>query len=70
MYNKTIIRDNIPYDILHRLPKSLFQNRDGNINKQVLGLFVAEVKADKVMEVNGQLLICKTIEDATYEKIL
>jgi len=27
-------------------------------------MFVAEVGADKVMEVNKQLLICKEVEDA------
>jgi len=70
MYNKTIIRDNIAYDILHRIPVSNFRGRDGNIDKRTLGLFVAEVGADKVMEVNRQLLICKTIEDAEYEEIL
>lgn len=67
MYNKTIIRENIPYDILYRFHKSLFQNRDGTLNKKVLGMFVAEVGADKVMEVNRQLLICKTVEDAQIE---
>lgn len=70
MYNKTIFRNNTPYDILYRFPISTFQNKNGGINKQVLGLFVAEVGADKVMEVNGKLLICKTIEDANYEEIL
>lgn len=67
MYNKTIIRDNIPYDILYRLDKSLFQNRDGSLNKKVLGMFVAEVGADRVMEVNKKLLICKEVEDAQIE---
>ena len=67
MYNKIIIRDNIPYDILYRLDKSLFQNSDGSLNKKVLGMFVAEVGADKVMEVKKKLLICKIIEDAQIE---
>lgn len=67
MYNKIIIRNNIPYDILYQLSPRLFQNRDGNINKKVLGMFVAEVGADKVMEVNNKLLICKIVEDAQLE---
>ena len=70
MYGKIIIRNNIPYDILYRFNKSCFQNRDGNINKKVLGMFVAEVEADKVMEVNKQLLICKEVEDAQVETYL
>jgi hypothetical protein len=70
MYTKVIIRDDTPYDILHRFNKSLFQNRDGSINKQVLGMFVAEVGADRVLEINKQLLICKEIEDAQIEAYL
>ena len=70
MYNKTIIRNNIPYDILYRLDKSLFQNHDGSLNKKVLGMFVAEVGADKVMEINKKLLICKEVEDAQVEAYL
>ena len=69
MYNKTIIRNNIPYDILYRFNKSTFQNKDNTINKKVLGMFVAETGADKVMEVNNQLLICKETEDANYEEV-
>jgi hypothetical protein len=67
MYNKIIIRNNIPYDILYQLSPRLFSNKDGSINKKVLGMFVAEVGADKVMEVKKKLLICKIIEDAQIE---
>ena len=70
MYNKTIIRNNISYDILYRFNKSLFQNKDGTINKKVLGMFVAEVEADKVLEVDKKLLICKEVEDAQVEAYL
>lgn len=69
MYNKIIIRDNTPYDILYCFNKGTFQNKDGNINKKVLGMFVAEVGADRVMEINNKLLICKQIEDAEYETL-
>ena len=69
MYNKIIIRDNIPYDILSRVHKSKFLNSNGYLNKQVLGLYVKEFKGDKVLEVKGYLLICKTIEEAVYDKM-
>jgi hypothetical protein len=69
VYNKTIIRNNTPYDILYYLSPWLFKNKDGSINKKVLGMFVAEVGADKVMEVNNKLLICKEVEDANYEEM-
>lgn len=70
MYNKIIIRDNIPYDILRKHIKSKFENKDGSLNKQVLGLYVKEVGGDRVLEMKGYLLICKTVEDANYEDIL
>jgi translation initiation factor 2 beta subunit (eIF-2beta)/eIF-5 len=70
VYNKTIIRNNISYDILYRFNKSLFQNKDSTINKKVLGMFVAEVGADKVLEVDKKLLICKEVEDAQVEAYL
>ena len=70
MYNKIIIRNNIPYDILYQLSPRLFKNKDGSINKKVLGMFVAEVGADKVMEIKKQILICKEIEDAQEESNL
>ena len=45
----------------------MFTNKDGSVNKQVLGLYVAEFKADRVLEVKGKFLICKEIEDAQTE---
>ena len=70
MYNKIITRDNIPYEIRDKVHKGKFQNKDGSLNKKVLGLYVKELNCDKVLEMNGYLLICKTIEDANYEDIL
>lgn len=67
MYNKIIIRDNIPYEIKFRIPKSRFTNKDGSLNKHVLGLYVKEFNCDKVLEIQGKFLICKTIEDAEIE---
>jgi len=34
MYDKTIVRNDIPYDILYRFNKSTFQNKDGTIKKK------------------------------------
>lgn len=65
-----IIRDNIPYEIRNKIGKSHFQNKDGSLNKKVLGLYVKEFDSDKVLEMQGDLLICKTVEDANYEDIL
>ena len=50
MYNKIINRDNIPYEIKSKVPKSRFINKDGSLNKHVLGLYVKEFNGDKVLE--------------------
>jgi hypothetical protein len=67
LYPNIISRDGNTYEILRAINKSMFTNKDGSLNKQVLGLYVAEVKADRVLEVKGKLLICKEIEDAKTE---
>ncbi len=67
MIYKIIIRDNIPYEIRDNIHKGKFQNKDGSLNKKVLGLYVKELNCDKVLEMNGYLLICKIVEDAQIE---
>ncbi len=67
MYYKIIIRDNIPYEIRDNIHKNKFQNKDGSLNKKVLGLYVKELNCDKVLEMKGYLLICKIVEDAQIE---
>jgi hypothetical protein len=47
----------------------MFQNKDGSINQQVLGMYVHEWGADRVVMKDNKLLICKTIEEARYEEI-
>ena len=51
-------------EILHEINAHMFQNRDGSINQQVLGMYVHEWRADRVVMKNNKLLICKTIEEA------
>ena len=64
MYCNIIYRDNEALEILHEINAHMFQNRDGNINQQVLGMYVHEWRADRVVMKNNKLLICKTIEEA------
>ena len=64
MYCNIIYRDNEALEILHEINAHMFQNRDGSINQQVLGMYVHEWRADRVVMKNNKLLICKTIEEA------
>mgnify|MGYP001389738971 FL=1 len=42
----------------------MFQNRDGSINQRVLGMYVHELRGDRVVMRDNKLLICKIIEEA------
>ena len=64
MYCNIIYRDNEALEILHEINAHMFQNRDGSKKPQVLGLYVHEWGADRVVMKNNKLLICKTIEEA------
>ena len=64
MYSNIIYRVNEALEILHEINAHMFQNRDGSINQQVLGMYVHEWRADRVVMKNNKLLICKTIEEA------
>ena len=64
-----LYREDEALEILNEVNAHMFQNRDGSINQQVLGMYVHEWRADRVVMKNNKLLICKTIEEARYEEI-
>ena len=64
-YCNVIYRENEALEILTVTNVSMFQNKDGNINQKVLGMYVYEKGADRVVQRDNKLLICKTIEEAT-----
>ncbi len=51
-------------EILNEVAIHMFQNKDNSINQRVLGMYVHEKGADRVVQRDNKLLICKTIEDA------
>ncbi|MDB4378309.1 hypothetical protein N9Z41_00925 [bacterium] len=60
-----VYNNNIAYKILNIIPIHNFINKDGSVNKQVLGLYVHEKGGDHVLQRDHQFLICETIEEAT-----
>ena len=63
--NKELInKDGVLYEILSEIPSHMFANRDKTINQQVLGMYVNDHKADRVLQREGKFLICKQIEEA------
>ena len=66
MINREFItKDNKMYEIIDKIGAHMFTNKDGSINQQVLGMYVHENGSDRVMQREGQFLICKEIEEAT-----
>ena len=64
-----LYREDEALEILNEVNAHMFQNKDGSINQQVLGMYVHELGGDRVVMKDNKLLICKTIEEARYEEI-
>jgi hypothetical protein len=59
-----IYKDGLAFEILKEISAHMFQNKDGSINQQVLGMYVNDWDGDRVLQREGKFLICKTIEEA------
>ena len=59
-----LYREDEALEILNEVNAHMFQNRDGSINQRVLGMYVHELGANRVVQRDNKLLICKIIEDA------
>ena len=59
-----IYKDGLAFEILNEISAHMFQNRDGSINQQILGMYVNDWNGDRVLQRAGKFLICKTIEEA------
>ena len=65
MNRELITKDDKMYEIINKVGAHMFTNKDGSINQQVLGMYVHEYDGDRVMQREGQFLICKQIEEVT-----
>ena len=52
------------YEIVSEVPAHMFLNKDKSINQQVLGMYVNDHKADRVLQREDKFLVCKQIEEA------
>jgi len=64
MHYNILFRNGEAIEIIKEIAIHMFQNRDGSINQRVLGMYVHELGADRVVQRDNKLLICKIIEDA------
>jgi len=64
MNKELITRDDVMYEVVSSIPAHMFANKDKTINQQVLGMYVNEHGADKVLQREDKFLICKQIEEA------
>jgi hypothetical protein len=64
MNKELIIKGDIMYEIVSEVPAHMFLNKDKSINQQVLGMYVNDHKADRVLQREDKFLVCKQIEEA------
>ena len=65
MRKELITKGEEMYEIINSVNAHMFANKNGSINQQVLGMYVHEYDGDRVMQREGQFLICKQIEEVT-----
>ena len=65
LHSNIVYNGDKAYKILDIVSIHNFTNKDGSVNKQVLGMYVNEKKGDHVLQRQNQFLICETIEEAT-----
>jgi hypothetical protein len=65
LHPNIVYNGDIAYKILDITSVHNFTNKDGNINRQVLGMYVHEKGGDHVLQRQDKFLICETIEEAT-----
>ncbi len=59
--------ENNAYQILTDIAIHNFLNKDKSVNQQVLGMYVNDWGADKVLQKDNKFLICKQIEEAIID---
>jgi|TARA_B110000977_G_scaffold139611_1_gene177203 hypothetical protein len=65
MINRELItKGDIMYEVVSSIPAHMFTNKDGSVNQQVLGMYVNDYQADRVLQREGKFLICKQVEEA------
>lgn len=60
-----IKKDGNLYEVLESVPRSNFTNKDQSLNGKVIGLYVKQIGADRVLDKENKILFCKQIEEAT-----
>jgi hypothetical protein len=63
-----IYKEGLAFEILKEISAHMFQNKDGSINQQILGMYVNDWDGDRVLQREGKFLICRTIEEANIIK--
>jgi len=68
LYCNIFSHQNETYEIVDVINASMFHDKNGKIDQKLLGLYVHEFKANRVVQQNTKFLILKEIEEAiTYE---
>ena len=52
------------YEVVSEINASVFVDSNGGINQKILGMYVHNLKANRVVQQHNKFLILKEIEDA------
>lgn len=55
------------YEVVSEVNASAFINSNGDVNQKVLGMYVHNLKANRVIQQHNKFLILKEIEDAIID---
>jgi hypothetical protein len=61
---ETILAEDDLYEIIRTFNSSYFVDKNNQVNRKLLGLWVSHLGGDKVIQNNNQFSICQLIEDA------
>jgi hypothetical protein len=61
---ETILAEDNLYEVIRTFNSSYFIDKNNQINKKLLGLWVSHLGGNKVIQNNNQFSICQLIEEA------
>ena len=61
---ETILAEDNLYEIIRTFNSSYFVDKNNQVNRKLLGLWVSHLEGDKVIQNNNKFSICQLIEEA------
>ena len=66
---ETIPIEDLQYEVLRTFNKSYFTTKKKEINKNLVGLWVAHLEGDTVIQTEEKFHVCRLVEEAKIDNI-